>query len=410
MPGLSVAENVFLGPLTPSRFGIVDRRRARRRGTPAVRGHRPRHRRDARTSERLSPVEPDDDRARARARARVARCSSSTSRPPRSPMPRPASCSAVIERLRDRGVGVLYVSHRLDEVFRIASRYTVLRNGRRVADGPMAGTTVEAVIGAMAGRPIDAVFPPWHRPGTTRCCASRASGAGVIRDVTLDAAARRGAGHRRARGLGSQRAAAAHGRRVPRPWRVDDASTGGRTAAQPGAAQRAGVVLVPAGATLAGAAARLRRAQPQCDDHRTPRATAGRRLASPRAGPCARDLWDRFDVRGHGLDQEVLTLSGGNQQKVVLARFLALRPRVLLLDEPTRGVDVATRERDLPTHPGAGRRRAAPCSWSAPSCRSCWACATGSWCSTRDASRHASSATRPTRRTLLHACYGRVAA
>ena len=54
-------------------------------------------------------------------------------------------------------------------------------------------------------------------------------------------------------------------------------------------------------------------------------------------------LWDRFHLRGHGLDQEVLTLSGGNQQKVVLAKFLAIAPRVLLLDEPTRGVDVSTK-------------------------------------------------------------------
>jgi len=64
-----------------------------------------------------------------------------------------------------------------------------------------------------------------------------------------------------------------------------------------------------------------------------------RRLEREHAG----SLYANFDVRGHGLDQEVLTLSGGNQQKVALARFSALRPRVLLLDEPTRGVDVTTK-------------------------------------------------------------------
>ena len=57
----------------------------------------------------------------------------------------------------------------------------------------------------------------------------------------------------------------------------------------------------------------------------------------------AQRLWDALDIRARSLDQEVLTLSGGNQQKVVLARFLALGPRVLLLDEPTRGVDMTTK-------------------------------------------------------------------
>ena len=67
-------------------------------------------------------------------------------------------------------------------------------------------------------------------------------------------------------------------------------------------------------------------------------------MASPaREHAHAQGLWDKLDVRARALDQEILTLSGGNQQKVVLARFLALGPRVLLLDEPTRGVDMTTK-------------------------------------------------------------------
>jgi ABC-type sugar transport system ATPase subunit len=109
-----------------------------------------------------------------------------------------------------------------------------------------------------------------------------------------------------------------------------------------GDAQRAGVVLVP----------QERRSEALTPDtvQRNLNATTIDRHAlrsivvSPRRERShAQRLWDAFRIRGHGLDQEVLTLSGGNQQKVVLAKFLALAPRVLLLDEPTRGVDVSTK-------------------------------------------------------------------
>ena len=74
------------------------------------------------------------------------------------------------------------------------------------------------------------------------------------------------------------------------------------------------------------------------------RLTRGRFVTSPRKErEHAQQLWDQLDVRARSLGQDVLTLSGGNQHKVVLARFLALAPRVLLLDEPTRGVDMTTK-------------------------------------------------------------------
>jgi ABC-type sugar transport system ATPase subunit len=72
--------------------------------------------------------------------------------------------------------------------------------------------------------------------------------------------------------------------------------------------------------------------------------SVGRFLVSrPKERKHAQRLWEEFHIRGHGLDQQVMELSGGNQQKVSIAKFLALKPRVLLLDEPTRGVDVSTK-------------------------------------------------------------------
>jgi ABC-type sugar transport system ATPase subunit len=111
---------------------------------------------------------------------------------------------------------------------------------------------------------------------------------------------------------------------------------------RPTGAHRAGVVLVPqerrSQALLPDTAER------NLDSTTIERHVRWRGIVSRRRERAhAWTLWRRFDIRGRGISQEVLTLSGGNQQKVVLASFLALAPRVLLLDEPTRGVDVSTR-------------------------------------------------------------------
>ncbi len=340
VPGLSVAENVFLGPLTPSRFGMVDRRRlhdaARRLFADIGRDMDV-----TQPAERLSPV-GQTMTAIARALARESRLLILDEPTAALTDAETGELFRVIERLRERGVGVLYVSHRLEEVARIASRYTVLRNGRRVADGPMAGTTVEAIIASMAGRPIDSLFPPRaSHPGAPLLHVRDVSGH-VVREITLEATAGVVLGVAGLAGSGRSEllrimggASRAHGGSMTlagQPYRPSS----------PAAAQRAGIVLVP----------QERRSQallPDSTERNLDVTTIGRHVRLPgivsrrRERAFARALWDRFDIRGKGIDQDVLTLSGGNQQKVVLADFLALGPRVLLLDEPTRGVDVATR-------------------------------------------------------------------
>jgi ribose transport system ATP-binding protein/rhamnose transport system ATP-binding protein len=206
----------------------------------------------------------------------------------------------------------------------------------------MAGTTVEAVIGSMAGRPIDTLFPPHGaRPALPLLHVEGITGH-VVRDITLDAGAGAVLGIAGLAGSGRSELLRIMG--GASRARGGSMTLGGEPyrPSSPAAAQRAGVVLVP----------QERRSQallPDSVERNLDATTIGLHVRLPgvvsrrRERAFARSLWERLGIRGKGIDQDVLTLSGGNQQKVVLADFLALRPRVLLLDEPTRGVDVATR-------------------------------------------------------------------
>jgi ABC-type sugar transport system ATPase subunit len=338
--GLSVAENVFLGRPTPARIGVVrwGALEEAAREVFASLGQDIDVRRDA---DRLSPVEKTMT-ALARALSQEA---------PLLVLDEPTASLtdaetsrlfAAIRRLQARGVAILYVSHRLEEVFALADRYTVLRNGERVAVGRVADASVEGVIAAMAGRPVDAVFPHWQAaPGGV---ILRADGLGGrrLRAASIELRAGEVVGVAGLAGAGRSellRLLAGASRPSSGRMRLGDAPFAPRDIGQ---AQRAGLVLVP----------QERRSQALTPDsvERNLNATTIDRHAIAaaivrprRERDHARALWETFGVRGHSLDQDVLTLSGGNQQKVVLARFLALKPRVLLLDEPTRGVDVATK-------------------------------------------------------------------
>jgi ABC-type sugar transport system ATPase subunit len=342
VPGLSVAENVFLGRPIPARAGVVRWGPLNRAAEElfASLGQAIDVTQDA---DRLTPVQ--------KTMTALARALSQES--PLLILDEPTAALtdaeteqlfAAIERLQGRGVAILYVSHRLEEVFRIAGRATILRNGRVVASGPVADTDVPSVIAAMAGRPIDAVFPHWTAPETPGPVVLSVEGISGrrLRDVTFDVRAGEVVGIAGLAGSGrsellrivggASRATAGRVTLDGRPF----------TPASPGAAHRAGVVLVP----------QERRAQGLVPDSAErnlnlttlDRHALGALVTRPaRERAHARQLWARFDVRGRGIDQEALTLSGGNQQKVVLGRFLARAPRVLLLDEPTRGVDVSTK-------------------------------------------------------------------
>ena len=338
--GLSVAENVLLGRPTPSRLGVVrwgalnDRARALFKTL----GQDIDVTQDA---DLLSPV--------GKTMTALARALSQESRLLILDEPTAALTDAetsrlfeAIERLKTRGIGVLYVSHRLEEVFDIADRFTVLRNGQKVDEGELAATSVDGVIAAMAGRPIEAVFPAWEPdPGEVRLKARELRGRRIV-DVSFELRVGEVLGVAGLAGAGRSellRLLAGAARRYGGTTTLDGAPF---TPTSVGHAQAQGVALVPperrSQALLPDSVERNLNTTP-IDQH----AIGGFVTSPARERVHAQELWDKVDIRAQSLGQEILTLSGGNQQKVVLARFLALRPRVLLLDEPTRGVDMTTK-------------------------------------------------------------------
>ena len=340
VPGLSVAENVMLGRRVPHRAGFVRWNDLRRRVEAIFErlDYTIDVERDAAT---LSPIETTMTLL-ARALSLEARLlildeptASLTDLEGRK-------LFTAIRRAAALGVGVLYVSHRLDEVFDLADVYTILRNGEVVASGPIADTTPAGVITAMTGRSIDTVFPPRSSPPGEPMLRVRHLTGHRIRDVSVDVGRGEIVGVAGLAGSGRSellRILAGAQRR-----RAGSITLGGHAhrPGDPRTAQRRGVVYVPAERRALGLI-------PDTAERNLNTTTIGRhRSFGPFVSRAeehrhAGGLWTRFGVRGSSIDQQVLNLSGGNQQKVMLAKFIALEPEVVLLDEPTHGVDVGTK-------------------------------------------------------------------
>ncbi len=259
----------------------------------------------------------------------------------------------VVRQLAQAGVAIIYTSHRLDEVIALANRVTVLRDGRRVLTAPIEGLSSSAIISAMVGRDV----------ALSRRNSGTSAGAPVlsVSNLTLDTVSSRG--WRRVlkgvsfdvrRGeilgvgglLGSGRSEILESIfGVARGWRDGDISIDGRPASINSAADacRLGVALVTEDRKALG----LHIASTIRDNVALPSVGAASRFGIrgfAREAALARDVVERLAVRCSGIDQIVATLSGGNQQKVAIGKWLATAPRVLLLDEPTRGIDVGAKQ------------------------------------------------------------------
>jgi ribose transport system ATP-binding protein len=259
----------------------------------------------------------------------------------------------VVRQLAATGVAAIYTSHRLDEVLALADRVTVLRDGRRVLTAAIEGLSPGAIISAMVGRDV----------AMSRRKSAVGAGDPVlsVRNLTLDTVSRRGwrrvlkgVSFELRRGeilgigglLGSGRTEILESIfGVARGWRGGEILIDREPAAIHSAAEarRFGVALVTEDRKALG----LHLASTVRDNIALPSVEAMSRFGIrgfARESALAANVVDRLAVRCSEIDQVVATLSGGNQQKVAIGKWLATSPRVLLLDEPTRGIDVGAKQ------------------------------------------------------------------
>jgi rhamnose transport system ATP-binding protein len=250
---------------------------------------------------------------------------------------------ATVRRLRERGVAIVFISHRLEEVSAIADTVTVLRDGRHVATRPASELPHGEIVRLMVGRSLDALFP--KEPAEIGDVVLRAEGLtrrGVFSRVSFEL--RRGEIVGLAGFVGAGRTEVARA-----IFGIDPLDAGrlwieGRPyrPRSPRAALRRGLAYLPEDRLHQGLIQPMTIAE-NASLAVLPELTPGGLLRPFRERALARRFMQQLRIKATSTATVVRSLSGGNQQKVVLAKWLAAEPRILLLDEPTHGVDVGTK-------------------------------------------------------------------
>jgi ribose transport system ATP-binding protein len=342
-PQLSVAENIFVGRERRNRLGLVDHTRTRREARELLQKLGV----SLDVNAAVSSLSVADQQMVEIARAMVHNVRLLVLDEPTAVIAgrEVALLFDLLRRLREEGVSVLFISHRLDEVFTICDRVTVLKDGRLVATQDIKDVTRERLISMMVGRDLGDLFPPRPADAPRGEPVLRTEGVAVgdrVRDISIEL----GAGEIVALAgmVGAGRSELALGLFGAQPLRAGTIHLGGQrfNAMSPARAIRLGMGLVTEDRKSQGLAMLLDIAANISGPALSEVVQYGlidRKLESDIA---AREI-ERYRIACRGPATKVATMSGGNQQKVIVARWARICRSVLILDEPTRGIDVGAK-------------------------------------------------------------------
>ncbi|NEX46318.1 sugar ABC transporter ATP-binding protein [Pseudotabrizicola algicola] len=338
---MTVAENIWLGHAPRTRFGLIDRRAMREGAVRLLEG----------IGASLNPdLRLRDLGIASKHLVAIARALSIDARVVIMDEPTAAlshkeihELYELVEKLKAQGKAILFISHKFDEIFRIADRYTVFRDGQFVGEGAMEDVTEGDLVQMMVGRSVDQIFPQRARNiGPPVLTVSGYSHPTEFADIGFTLHRGEILGFYGLVGAGrSEVMQALFGITKPSKGatRIDDQVRVIRSTSE---AIAAGIVYVPEDRGKQGAVKGLPIFQ-NVTLPSLPRTSRAGFLRLAEEFRLAREYTQRLDLRAASLDQDVGLLSGGNQQKVVIAKWLATKPRVIILDEPTKGIDIGSK-------------------------------------------------------------------
>jgi len=341
-PDLNVAENVFMGRHPRDRFGRVDWKRMYQEVERLL----------ASLDVRLNVYTPVQGLAVADQQlVEIAKALSLQSRVLIMDEPTAALSAhevqqlfTIAKQLRERGVAILFVSHRLEEIFELAERVTVFRDGARVGTAPISELTTEQIIRQMVGRELESLYPKSEvEPGEVILDVKHLTRTGTFEDISFQV--------RRGEILGFAGLIGAGRTEVARViFGIDRADAGeirinGKLVQihSPKTAMKYGIAYVPEDRHQHGLIMDFSITRNMTLPVLLRQTNVLGLMNQGREREIAQDYSTQLHVRSSGIDQLVKALSGGNQQKVVLAKWLITNPSVLILDEPTRGIDVGSK-------------------------------------------------------------------